>query len=1164
MGETSYLQTSFYGGEWSQTYQGRMDDPHYRTAMAVCLNAFPTETGAWTRRSGAQFLAFTRGGAPGRVVRFDISETNPYVLEFTDNFLRFYGFGANSVSLITTNDQQVVTGISTANPTVVTTTSAHGWATGNTVLFSGLGTTMKVLQNRQFLITVISPTTFSLQDALTGANVSGAAFGSFMGGTVARVLELQTNYYGTQWQQIISIQAEKQSVLVNGQAPQLLTLLSPPTLAANATFSLAAANFQDGPYLDPVKNSIVNYDAQTGVINLTFSFVLWSASTAYTTGDYVSDGGGQAWKSLQDNNFNNMPVAGAFWTAVNSLDFIGPNGFTAADIGRHIRLFSEPAPWSNGTTYAAGNVVSFPGGFGANTYWQSLVGSNVGVIPGTSVSNWALVTGANYAAWTWGKIISTSGTKLTLPAAIGNMTATSQAIDGTTKQTAANSASAVASVTTYPAWVDNTAYAISTNAYYNGFFYQTLAAFSVWGPPNSYSVGAIVEQMGNYYKCLVAQTPGPPPPPPPQTSPSNWLNLGVANPSNTNVWMAGAAAQSATIDVFVGAHLSLASEISQATVYPASDLQWGVMPPTLRFNLWGSNSSPGSAQSGTLLGSNTMVGPGPVTIQNTAAPSSSFAYVWVEVISTNSMLPLPDNGTHSYTATAYVAQIQLFAPNVAAGGCKIELLGDEDLYPAGTTIYTWQAGLYSNAAGWPTCGTYYEGRLWLAGATNNRIDASMSNNLLVFSPTGDDGTVADDNGISFTFNADGVNTIFWMQHMALGIVCGTDGGEWLVPNASPPLTPSNISASRVTKATCADIEAVPTEHTLCIVQRRERKVFEYFADVFSGKFTAPNIVDRARHLTTPFIQEIRYQNEITPTVWARCGDGSLIGCTYRRDTLMTSQGPTFYGWHRHKIDSLQVKSITVGPSQLGTLDSLVMTALDPSTNYYHVLLLADYFEEGSNFQNAFLLDDAVNPTSYTENDGVNITINGLWHLNGKTVQVFAAGLDCGMQDNIGTISDFTVSNGSVTVPFGDGIAAGSGAGLFTPAFVNQFPGTSMPLVVGLGMTSQGQLLRPVAPAEAGTRQGPGFGKKRRNHRFAVQVVQTNGLSIGTDFSKLQPVPFRPINGAVPVLLPNLFTGVFQDELRDDFTYDGQICWQISRPVPGLIAAIGGFIDTADI
>ena len=74
MGETSYLQTNFSGGEWSQTYQGRMDDPHYRTALSVCLNAFPTETGAWTRRGGSRFLQTTRGASNGRVIKFDINE----------------------------------------------------------------------------------------------------------------------------------------------------------------------------------------------------------------------------------------------------------------------------------------------------------------------------------------------------------------------------------------------------------------------------------------------------------------------------------------------------------------------------------------------------------------------------------------------------------------------------------------------------------------------------------------------------------------------------------------------------------------------------------------------------------------------------------------------------------------------------------------------------------------------------------------------------------------------------------------------------------------------------------------------------------------------------------------------------------------------------------
>ena len=1158
MGETSYLQTNFQGGEWSQTYQGRMDDPHYRTALSVCLNAFPTETGAWTRRGGSRFLATTRGAVNGRVIKFDINETLPYVMEFTNSFLRFYGFNGNVVGLITTNDAQTVTGISTANPAVVTTALPHGWVTGNTVMLSGLGGTMAVLQNRQFLITVTGTNTFSLQDAITNTNINGSGFGSFMGGTVARVLELNTNYYGQGWQQIVPIQTETQSILVNGQLPQVVSLLTPPGPTSNATFSIAPSNFQDGPYLDPIANSYVNYDSFMGNINLTFFFQTWSSTVSYGIGAYVTDASNNNWISLIDNNIGNTPASSpTAWQAVYGA------GFTDGDIGRHIRLFSEPTPWLAATTYAAGNVVSYPGsGAPDNTYWQSLVNSNVGVTPGTSVTNWALVTGATYAQWTWGKIISTKAMALTVSTTIGNMTNLADAFNGNRNQTAANSASATSgAVTTYPQWQDQTAYAISTNAYYNGFFYQTAVAFTLWNSYTAYSVGAVVEFYdGNYYKCLTANTNKSPP-----YAPSVWQSLGIGNPTNTTVWNPGAAAQSAIFDVFAGAHFTPAKAIQQATVYSATDLGFGAPSGSITFNLWGSNSAPASPQNGTLLGTATNVSQyGHVTIQSNSG-ATTWAYVWIEMV-VNVAPPLPDGGSHSYTATGYVSQIRFYAPAVGLGNVEIELLGPDMLYSPGTPVFVWQAGLYSNAAGWPTCGCYYEGRLWLAGALPNRIDSSMSNNLFTFSPTGPDGTVADNNGISFTFNADGTNTIYWMEQDALGIVSGTDGGEWLVPNAAPPLTPSNISAARVTKQNCANIQPVRTEHTICAVQRMQRKMFEYFADIFSGKFTAPNITERARHLTAPLFEEIRYQQELTPTIWARMGDGSLIGCAYKRDTLMTSQGPTYYGWHRHQLGSgRQIVSLTVGPTDSGGFDSPIMVTFDPLTMLYHVELLTDYFEETDNYQQAFLLDDAVVPASYSVNNAqTQVTINGLWHLNGKTVQVFAAGLDCGLQDQIGTISDFTVSNGSVVVPFGDGIAAGSGAGLFTAAFVNSFAAGAMPIVVGFTYTSQGQLLRPVAPAEAGTRAGPAFGKKRRNHRFAVQAVQTNALSVGANFTELQPIAFRGLNGAVPILLPTLFSGVFQGEVRDDFSYDGQICWQVSRPVPALIAAIGAFIDTADV
>ena len=137
MGDASYVQSSFLGGERSQYIQGRSDLPDYRIGLNVCLNGFPIETGAWVRRPGFQFAQTTRGGSPGRVLKFDFQANAPYNMEFTDGHLRFF----TGPSLITTNDSVVVSSISTANPAVVALSSAVTWATGDQAYFTLLGAT---------------------------------------------------------------------------------------------------------------------------------------------------------------------------------------------------------------------------------------------------------------------------------------------------------------------------------------------------------------------------------------------------------------------------------------------------------------------------------------------------------------------------------------------------------------------------------------------------------------------------------------------------------------------------------------------------------------------------------------------------------------------------------------------------------------------------------------------------------------------------------------------------------------------------------------------------------------------------------------------------------------------------------------------------------------
>ena len=353
------------------------------------------------------------------------------------------------------------------------------------------------------------------------------------------------------------------------------------------------------------------------------------------------------------------------------------------------------------------------------------------------------------------------------------------------------------------------------------------------------------------------------------------------------------------------------------------------------------------------------------------------------------------------------------------------------LYPS-NPIVLFQMGAFSGTTGYPTAGCYHQGRLWLTGAnisSQNRVYGSVSNNLSSFSPTSPDGTVADSNGISAKFDSGTVNPIYWLQPDAQGILCGTQEGEWLIhaSQLNDPITPTSIQAHRQTKYGCANIEPKRTGLTLAVVHRYKRKLLEFFADTFSGKYTAPNLTETGKHLTVSGISEIAYQQELAPVIWLRMANGTLSGCTYKRTSLFSSEPAVFVGWHHHVLGSARtVQSITVGPSPDGALDSLCMLTQDPVTGICHIEFSAKLFDIGDTIYSAWQLDDACTPTQAVGNS-LNVTFYGYTYLNGKTVTAWVGGLDCG---------DYVVSNGSITVPYG---AAG---GLFTAAYLQGIQGQS--------------------------------------------------------------------------------------------------------------------------
>ncbi len=334
MADASHAVVSFLGGEISQYAQGRFDRPDYKISLNTCLNSFPVEIGAWVRRPGTQNASHPRGGAKARVLEFDFEQSAPSTMEFTDGWLRF----RNGPSLLTTNDTQTVSAISSANPAVVQTAAASGWSTGNTVIFPP---GVPLLENRQFTITTVDGTHFSLQDALTGANIDGSTLGAIPALTVKRVQELQTVYVAGSWavSSMRYVQAETTSILLNGSiAPQAVMVSSLPTFSTNTVFAIGAMTFNDGPYLDPFTNGVqATPSAKTGIIGITLAFPVYSASTAYAKGAFVTSSSVN-YVSLQDQNVGNTPVSSpAFWAATDpSAAINNGQGFLGTDVGTRI------------------------------------------------------------------------------------------------------------------------------------------------------------------------------------------------------------------------------------------------------------------------------------------------------------------------------------------------------------------------------------------------------------------------------------------------------------------------------------------------------------------------------------------------------------------------------------------------------------------------------------------------------------------------------------------------------------------------------------------------------------------------------------------------------------------------------------------------------------
>lgn len=219
-------------------------------------------------------------------------------------------------------------------------------------------------------------------------------------------------------------------------------------------------------------------------------------------------------------------------------------------------------------------------------------------------------------------------------------------------------------------------------------------------------------------------------------------------------------------------------------------------------------------------------------------------------------------------------------------------------------------------------------------------------------------------------------------------------------------------------------------------------------------------------------------------------------------------------------------------------------------------------------------------TTVSGND-TKLQLWGLYHLVGSVVSVFIIGTDAG---------DYTVAaDGSVTVEFyGTSPTATTNSGVtlaniianagsvgesdceisVVSGGITQF--LTIPVVIGLGFVSQGQVLRAATEADVKSPSGAALGKLRRAYQFGVLVRESVNVQFGTS---LTPSPLgnmdyatfstMPDERATPIGYGVTFSGVYWSQLNDSDGYDSMICWQQDRPWPTTICAVSTFLESAE-
>mgnify|MGYP003132514485 FL=1 len=188
MAKQTIAFTNFTAGELSPRLDGRTDVGKYFNGCKTLENMVVHPHGAATRRPGTKFVHEVKTSSEKtRLIPFEFSTTQTYIMEFGNQYIRFY----KDQGIITLTDK-TISAITKANPGVVTATS-HGYTNGDHIIITSVGG-MTEVNGKTFKVANVTTNTFELQN-VDGQNVDTSSFTTYTSGGVAnKIYEIASPY----------------------------------------------------------------------------------------------------------------------------------------------------------------------------------------------------------------------------------------------------------------------------------------------------------------------------------------------------------------------------------------------------------------------------------------------------------------------------------------------------------------------------------------------------------------------------------------------------------------------------------------------------------------------------------------------------------------------------------------------------------------------------------------------------------------------------------------------------------------------------------------------------------------------------------------------------------------------------------------------------------